>query len=273
MVRKGHKNITFFPNEDEKQDYHATENFEQDDFIIEHGALKEYVGTSPIITLPNRAKVIGYTSFGDAQSFLEKVDLNQASALLDGAFEHCPKLKEVTIPLTVTMIMQKPFIDCPNLTVYCHKEHVLKLQEKFEENFGGKKIVYLDEDNNHTQPTADNTPSNDFEIEYGVLKKYHGNAVSVKVPKGVIEIATQAFSNCELLEHVELPDKLRTIRVSAFMSCRRLQTLNIPATVTYLYSAAFINCPLLVITCHKSSLEKTFEKTYSGMDIVYLDED
>jgi hypothetical protein len=40
------------------------------------------------------------------------------------------------------MIMEKPFVNCPNLTVYCYRDH---LPAGFHENFGGKQIVYLDD--------------------------------------------------------------------------------------------------------------------------------
>ena len=41
--------------------------------------------------------------------------------------------------------------------------------------------------------------NNDFDIEDGVLKMYHGNESSVVIPEGVTEIGQEAFSGCTSL--------------------------------------------------------------------------
>lgn len=73
---------------------------------------------------------------------IETVDLNRTGALLDNAFANCPNLREIRIPRSVTMIQERPFVNCPNLTVYCYRNH---LPQNFEKNYGGKDIVYLEE--------------------------------------------------------------------------------------------------------------------------------
>lgn len=112
------------------------------DFRIEHGLLHEYLGSQPDIKMPDDVQIIGSQSFGPGRRFIEMVDLNRTGALLNDAFSNCPNLREVRIPRSVTMIMEKPFVNCPNLTVYCYRDH---LPASFEENFGGKQIVYLEE--------------------------------------------------------------------------------------------------------------------------------
>jgi hypothetical protein len=69
------------------------------------------------------------------------VDLNKTGALLNGAFSDCPRLKRITIPASVTMIQERAFVNCPELTVYCYRNH---LPLGFEDNFGGKEIIYMD---------------------------------------------------------------------------------------------------------------------------------
>lgn len=112
------------------------------DFRIEHGLLREYLGSQPDIKLPDEVQIIGSQSFGPGSRVIETVDLNKTGALLNGAFSNCPNLREIRIPRSVTMIKEKPFVNCPNLTVYCYRDH---LPAGFEENFGGKRIVYLDD--------------------------------------------------------------------------------------------------------------------------------
>mgnify|MGYP000915209567 CR=1 FL=1 len=113
------------------------------DFRIEHGLLHEYLGSRPDIKLPDEVQIIGFQSFGPGSRFIETVDLNKTGALLNEAFSNCPNMREVRIPRSVTMIKEKPFVNCPNLTVYCYRDH---MPANFEENFGGMQIVYLDDD-------------------------------------------------------------------------------------------------------------------------------
>ena len=117
------------------------------DFRIEHGLLKDYLGSKPDIKLPDEVQIIGHASFGKGAGVIETVDLNRTGALLNHAFVNCPNLREIRIPPSVTMIQEKPFVNCPRLTVYCRRD---QLPEHFENNYGGKKIVYLEEDKTET---------------------------------------------------------------------------------------------------------------------------
>ena len=109
-------------------------------YLVEHGHLLEYLGTEKNITLPDEVQIVG--SFGQGCKFIETVDLNKAGALFDGAFTDCPNLREIKIPRSVIMIQKIPFINCPQLTLYCYRD---QLPKGFAEYFGGKKIVYLDD--------------------------------------------------------------------------------------------------------------------------------
>ncbi|MDD2294434.1 MAG: TIR domain-containing protein [Eubacteriales bacterium] len=112
------------------------------DFQIEHGLLRDYLGNNPDIKLPDEVQIIGNSSFAKGASVIETVNLNRTGALLNNAFANCPKLHEIRIPSSVTMIQERPFVNCPKLTLYCHRN---QLPKDFEKNFGGKDIVYLEE--------------------------------------------------------------------------------------------------------------------------------
>ncbi len=111
------------------------------DFRIEHGLLKEYLGKNPNVKLPDEVQIIGYSSFGEGSNLIETVDLNRTGALLNSAFSNCQNLREIIIPATVTMIQDRPFVNCPKLTLYCRRA---QLPKDFEKNYGGKDIIYLD---------------------------------------------------------------------------------------------------------------------------------
>ena len=48
--------------------------------------------------------------------------------------------------------------------------------------------------------------SNDFNIEDGILKKYKGEDVYVTVPDGVMQIGSYAFSDCDFIQTIILPE-------------------------------------------------------------------
>ncbi len=121
------------------------------DFQIEHGLLKEYLGTEPNIKLPDEVEIIGRTSFGKGSRFIETVDLNRTGALLNDAFLNCPNLREIKIPRSVTTILPRAFVNCPKLTLYCYRDH---LPAVFEDHFGGKEIIYLDDDSEAAKAAA-----------------------------------------------------------------------------------------------------------------------
>ena len=79
----------------------------------------------------------------------------------------------------------------------------------------------------------------DFEIEDGVLVRYLGNDTDVVVPEGVTKIQRYAFA--ERMEHrvgkppihtVSLPDSLKEIEDFAFSSCEELEYVYMPEGVT-----------------------------------------
>ncbi|HWQ51799.1 MAG TPA: TIR domain-containing protein, partial [Terriglobales bacterium] len=111
------------------------------DYRIDHGLLHDYLGEERALVLPDEVQIVGALAFAKARRFIETVDLNKTGALLNGAFSNCPRLREVRLTRSVTMIQERPFVDCPQLTLYCYKD---QLPPGFAENFGGKEIVYLD---------------------------------------------------------------------------------------------------------------------------------
>lgn len=58
----------------------------------------------------------------------------------------------------------------------------------------------------------------DFEIENGVLIKYHGNGGKVTIPKGVKSIGDSAFARCSSLKQVTIPKGVTSIGDGAFSS-------------------------------------------------------
>ena len=86
---------------------------------------------------------------------------------------------------------------------------------------------------------------NAFEIENGVLKKYHGDANAVVFPDGVTSIGDFAFQNCESLTAVKIADSVTSIGNFAFWGCGALASVYIPDGVTSIGDGAFQTCDAL----------------------------
>ena len=80
----------------------------------------------------------------------------------------------------------------------------------------------------------------------------------------VIEIEEYAFSLCNKLRRVELPDGLTTIGKGTFNMCQNLQYINIPETVTSIKEQAFANCTKLKTITIPKGVSGFERRTFSG---------
>ena len=111
----------------------------------------------------------------------------------------------------------------------------------------------------NSQPAQSTTSSDDgvfgdfkysrigSEIE---IKKYVGTTTSVNIPSRinnlpVTTIGVEAFSFCESLTSIQIPNSVTTIGDAAFRNCESLTSIQIPNSVTTIGVAAFCGCKSL----------------------------
>ena len=70
----------------------------------------------------------------------------------------------------------------------------------------------------------------------------------------------QAFSRCENLNHVVLPEGLEEIRAEAFENCENLLTLQIPDSVHEINPTAFVNCRHIMLFVYPDSYAMNYAK-------------
>ena len=155
----------------------------------------------------------------------------------NNAFEHCEKLKEITIPSNVTFLGSKAFYWCTDL-------------EKVNLKANIKEI-------------------NQYTFYYCKSLK------EIVLPEGIEIINVSAFCNCRNLEKVILPNSLKWIETSAFSSCPKLKEIFIPKNThingrpferdtiesIYIDSETLSSCQSVFISAYKDKI-----KNYPTLD-------
>lgn len=97
---------------------------------------------------------------------------------------------------------------------------------------------------------------NEFDIQNGILKKYHGTKSSLVIPDDVRTIGVMAFEECTSLVEVNIPDGVTAIEESAFQNCTNLTSITIPDSVTTIGPWAFEGCDSLTSISIPKSVER-----------------
>ncbi len=98
------------------------------------------------------------------------------------------------------------------------------------------------------------------------------NLKSVKFEKdedmGVIYIGNAAFSGCEALEEIALPETLQSIGSAAFTGCSSLGHIEIPDSVVSIGEAAFLGCTQLSVNKLPKNLKVVERGAFSQVGFV-----
>ena len=122
---------------------------------------------------------------------------------------------------------------------------------------------------NVTDEDLENAVEDEFGVEYSkdgkrLLKAPESLSGKYSIGKGVKVIGDWAFSDCEFLANINIPNSVTTIGEYAFSDCYSLTSINIPNSVTTIGNSAFercksltyINIPNSVTTIGNSAFER-----------------
>ena len=179
------------------------------------------------------ATITGYTGNVSALVIPEEIDGHKVIALGDNAFKGKKLLEYVEIANTVTYIGSQCFESDKELANVKLSSNIKRMESGA---FG-----------NCTSLTEITIPKSLKEAgrEYGFGMYDYGpfcgctNLKTVKLEKGLTQIAGNLFMRCYGLEDIDIPDTVTTIGENAFKLCTSIKSVTIPDTVTYIGSQCF----------------------------------
>ena len=197
-------------------------------------------------------KAIGNSAFYDTA--LEEVELpDSIESIGDWCFSHCSQLTSIDLPDSITSIPAYAFSECPKLD-YSIPETVKSVGNYAFSNCTNIKSVpqtVISIGEYAFQNTGITSLDYSGAQESVVIKDYAfkdcASLTRVDLSGAEITFMTGAFSNCDCLDNVVLPEDLTEIPSSAFHETA-IESITIPNTVESIGSAAFSCTPLKSIS-------------------------
>ena len=171
------------------------------------GTITKYAESDTVVVIPSKingvtVETIGHGAF--ERSAVTSVTIpDSVTAILDRAFANCSQLTNISIPNSVTSIDFSAFEHCTSLK-------------------------------------------------------------SITLPSSLRNISMFLFHNCSQLTTIHIPDSVLSIQDYAFGNCTRLETIRIPVSVTSIGNLAFAGCPSSMTVTYPGS--KTQWDKINGKD-------
>ena len=205
-------------------------------------------------------------------------------------FASCDKLNEIYLPEPLKEVGVGVFAHCPNLqAIYCEADSKPK-GWRGGWNVFGKPVFWGVEGAFDFDLLDDNTYSvraikSYLSREINIPNSYNGKSVRyisdnafsgcdnitrVIIPDSVISIGRFAFSGCYQLENVVIPNTVISIGAKAFENCRKLADVVIPHSVTSIGEKAFKNCIKLTSITIPDSVTTIGNMAFKGCDDITI---
>lgn len=201
------------------------------------------------VVIPDGVTVIEDYTFYGCKTISSIQIPDSVTAIGECALYGCEKLDKMTVSAAVSEIGDGAFSACDNVTIIDIAEsnaHYKNIEGCLVE-VGSKTLIKGF--NNGKIPT-DGSVTRLGEYAFSGCEEL----TSITVPDCVETIGSSAFSNCEKLQSITLPKNLTVVRSSVFSGCTALTSITLPDTVKTIGISAFRGCSKLSDITLSSSL-------------------
>lgn len=191
------------------------------------------------VTFPKSLKTIKSIAFDCCYSLKNVILPEGLETIEEGAFEECTSLTEITIPSTVTKIETNAFWNAYSIKSYKvaegNKNYVIEDGVLFSSD--KKTLVAFPPKN---EKTSYNIPSGVEIIEGGAFSSCE-NLKEIVIPETVKIIGDYAFSECAF-PRITIPQGVEEIGSHAFKRCNNIEYIVLPDSVTSIGDYTFTEC-------------------------------
>ena len=202
------------------------------------------------VSLPDSLREIGWSAFENCDSLTSITIPDSVTDIGSSAFKYCSSLTSITIPDSVTSIGESTFRGCDSLTSITLPfigKSVFETEASESTRFDYIFVYSFFYEPDVAVPAS----LRNVTITGGQIfsRAFSGcdSLTSISIPNSVTEIGSSAFSGCDSLTSISIPNSVTSIGESAFEDCGSLTSITTPDSVTSIGSSAFSGCSSLEI--------------------------
>ena len=200
-------------------------------------------------TVPETVKRIGKASFMGCTGLVSIQIPSTVTSIDDEAFYDCDNLTSFELPANVTKLGKKVFAYCDNLATLT----VAEGNPVYDSREGCNAII--ETESNTLIMATHNTTVPSTVTAIGDYAFQASKVSNLTLPKGLTYIGEQAFSYCQNITTLVLPEGLQTLSSSAFFASK-LESISLPSTLREVGANTFYHCPSLKTVVLPASIEK-----------------
>ena len=226
------------------------------DTDIESAIICGYIGTNSNIIIPSeidnlKVKTISRGAFSTGIDNINISIPNSITTIEDYAFSNS-YLKNIIIPKSVVNLGNSVFCSSIKQIFCCCETEPNGWSDSWSNGFGEQTNIFFGYETSGIYDGFEYVISLDNNKKCVSIINYIGNETNVSIPSeiekiNVTKICKYAFSKCDKIMDISIPNTIKTIENNAFEYCSSLEKITIPNSVTFIGDYAFIYCDLLEI--------------------------